>query len=505
MHKLICAPLFACFVVACAAPSAVAEKPNIVIIYADDIGYGDLSCYGATAVRTPNCDRLANEGIKFTGGYCTAATCTPSRYSLLTGEYNWRKRGTGIASGNAKMIIKPGRTTLASVLRDAGYKTAVVGKWHLGLGAGNVDWNKPISPGPRDIGFDYSYIMAATGDRVPCVYVEQGKVVGLDPDDPLYTSYRKPFPGQPTGKSHRDTLKMDWSHGHNATIINGISRIGHQKGGVAASWVDEDMADEFAGQAVKFIERNKDRPFFLFFATHDVHVPRVPHPRFVGKTKMGPRGDAIVQFDWQVGQILKTLDRLGLTDNTLVLVSSDNGPVLDDGYKDQAVTHLGQHKPAGPWRAGKYSVFEGGTRMPFIVRWPARIKPGESEAIISQVDFTATFAALTGQALADGDAPDSLNVLPALLGESDKGRDHVVQNAGGLTAIRMGDWKYIPPGNVRDNLGPWARAKIEAPGHLYNLKADPNERNNLAAKHPEKLAELRAKLEEVKAASKTRP
>lgn len=505
MHNLTCAVLFACTALTCAANQALAAKPNIVIIYADDIGYGDLSCYGATAVQTPNSDRLAEEGIKFTGGYCTAATCTPSRYSLLTGEYNWRRRGTGIASGNAKMIIEPGRTTLASVLQNAGYKTGVVGKWHLGLGAGNIDWNKPVKPNPSDIGFDYSYIMAATGDRVPCVYVEQGKVVNLDPADPLYTSYRKPYPGQPTGRSHRDTLKMDWSHGHNATIINGISRIGHQKGGKAASWVDEDMADDFTRQAVEFIERHKERPFFLYFATHDVHVPRVPHPRFVGKTKMGPRGDAIVQFDWQVGQILNTLDRLGLTENTLVLLSSDNGPVLDDGYKDQAVTHLGTHKPAGPWRAGKYSVFEGGTRMPFLVRWPARIKPGESEAIISQVDFTATFAALTGQSLADGDAPDSFNMLPSLLGESEQGRAYVMQNAGGTTAIRMGDWKYIPPGNVRDKLGPWSRAKIEAPGHLYNLKTDPNERTNLAAKHPEKLAELRAKLEEVKAATQTRP
>ena len=229
--------------------------------------------------------------------------------------------------------------------------------------------------------------MAATGDRVPTVYVENRRVVGLDPADPITVNYSAPVDEGATGKSNPELLKMAPSHGHDQTIVNGISRIGYMKGGKAALWKDEDMADDFTRRAVRFIEQQKARPFFLFFALHDPHVPRVPHPRFAGKTTMGPRGDVIVETDWSVGEILDTLDRLKLTDNTLVIFTSDNGPVVDDGYKDDAVARLGSHTPSGPFRGGKYSHFEGGTRVPFIVRWPGRVKPGTSDALISQVDF----------------------------------------------------------------------------------------------------------------------
>jgi len=483
-----------------AAAAVEARPPNIILIYADDIGYGDLGCYGATAVKTPNVDRLAREGLRFTSGYSVSATCTPSRYSLLTGEYAFRKPGTGVLPGDAAMIIEPGRPTLASILRDAGYATAVVGKWHLGLGAAGaaLDWNRPVTPGPREAGFDYSFIMAATGDRVPCVYLENQRVVGLEPADPLRVNYREPFPGEPTAMTNRAALKQNWSHGHNMAVVNGIGRIGYFTGGTNALWRDEDMADEFVRRALAFIERAQAGPFFLFFATHDIHAPRVPHERFAGATPMGPRGDALAQFDWCVGEILRILDALKLADHTLILLTSDNGPVLDDGYQDDAGEKVGNHRPAGPWRGGKYSLFEGGTRMPFLVRWPARVKPGVSDALISQVDLPATLAALAGRKPDARTMPDSLNVLPALLGESNTGRDHIVQHSGRL-ALRVGDWKYIPPGPVRDTLDASQAVVARFPeGALFHLAADPGETNNLIGQQPEKARELAARLETIR-------
>lgn len=481
--------------------AAPEHPPNIVILYADDLGYGDVGCYGATAVKTPNVDKLAATGLRFTSGYCTSATCTPSRYSLLTGEYAFRKQGTGVLPGDAGLIIEPWRTTLASILKQAGYTTAVVGKWHLGLGeTGKIDWNGDVKPGPREIGFDYSFIMAATGDRVPCVYLENQRVVGLNPMDTIEVNYKKPFSGERTGKTNRESLKMDWSHGHNMAVVNGVGRIGYMKGGQAALWKDEDMAGEFTRHALAFLERAKGKPFFLYFATHDIHVPRVPHPRFVDQTSMGPRGDAIAELDWSVGEIMKKLAELKLTTNTLVIFSSDNGPVLDDGYKDFANEKVGDHQPAGPWRGGKYSLFEGGTRVPFVVNWPGKVKPGVSEALVSQVDFCATFAALTGQKPDTRTMPDSMNVLPALLGQSPVGRDHVLQHSQSV-ALREGNWKYIPPGKVSDLLGPWQAVEIPAPGGLFDLARDTGETNNLVTEFPERAAAMRERLRRVRDAA----
>ncbi len=470
---------------ACAAP------PDIVVILADDVGYGDLGCYGATAVKTPHSDRLAREGLRFTDGYATSSTCTPSRYSMLTGEYAWRQNGTGVLPGDAALIVAPGRPTLASALKAAGYATGAVGKWHLGLGERGkpADWNGEVKPGPLEVGFDYSFIMAATGDRVPCVYVKGHRVVGLDPADPISVDYAKPFPGEPTGIDHRSELRLDWTHGHNNAVVNGIGRIGFMRGGKAALWKDEEMADTFTREAVAFIEREKAHPFYLYFATHDIHVPRVPHPRFATATTMGARGNAIAEFDWEVGEILAALDRNGLAENTLVLLTSDNGPVLDDGYADQANELRGTHQPAGPLRAGKYSLFEGGTRVPWIVRYPSRVKPGVSAALISQIDLPATFAAL-----AEAPAPatpwiDSRNALPALLGDDRAGRQHIIEHSGRL-AVRQGDWLFVTPGSVQDGLGPWNRIALPPPGGLYNLKDDIGELHNLAAEQPERVREL---------------
>jgi arylsulfatase A-like enzyme len=488
------------------APVAVAAdaKPNIVLIYADDLGYGDLSCNGATRVKTPNIDRVAGEALRFTDAHSASATCTPSRYAMLTGEYAWRRKGTGILPGNASLIIEPGRTTLPSVLHKAGYTTGVVGKWHLGLGTGDLDWNGPIKPGPLEIGFQYSFLIPATGDRVPCVYVENHRVVGLDAKDPIQVSYGKPIGNEPTGKEHPELLKMHPSHGHDMTIVNGISRIGYMSGGKAARWVDEDMADVITRKAVEFIEKNQKQPFFLYFATHDVHVPRVPHPRFVGKTDMGPRGDVIVEFDWSVGEILKTLDRLKLADNTILIVSSDNGPVVDDGYKDDAVAKLGDHRPAGPLRGGKYSAFEGGTRVPMLLRWPERVKPGVSNALVCQIDFLTSFAALTGQTVAPDDAPDSVNTLAALMGQSKVGREHLVEHAAVLS-LRQGPWKMISPGK-----GPKVQVNTNTETGqspvptLFNLDKDLGETKSLADELTDRVQQMQAFLKELRESGRTK-
>lgn len=478
-----------------------AKRPNVVLIYADDLGYGDLSCYGASKVKTPNVDQVARQGLRFTNAYATSATCTPSRFSLLTGEYAWRQKGTGIAPGNASLIIRPDRSTLPKVFQAAGYQTGAVGKWHLGLGGPEgPNWNGELKPGPLELGFTHSYIMAATGDRVPCVYVENHRVVNLDPNDPIRVDYNHKIGDWPTGRENPELLKMKHSHGHDMTIVNGVGRIGWMTGGKAALWKDEDMADVFTSQAVKFIENSHKnaQPFFLYFATHNIHVPRVPHPRFVGKSGLGPRGDAILEFDWQVGEVLKTLDRLGLTNNTIVLLSSDNGPVVDDGYQDQAVEKLGGHKPAGQLRGGKYSAFEAGTRVPLLVRWPGEVKPGVSEAPISQVDFLADFAALLKQPYNHADAMDSENQLNALLGRDLSGRAFIVEHAGTWSIVEK-NWKYIEPSNkaIFDKNTSTELGNDPKP-QLYNLTTDLGEKHNVADQYPDRVLQLKQQLQQIR-------
>ncbi|WP_437201274.1 sulfatase-like hydrolase/transferase [Planctomicrobium sp. SH664] len=472
--------------------------PNIILINADDLGYGDVGAYGSQRIPTPNIDRLAAAGLRFTNAYTTAATCTPSRYSLMTGEYAWRRQGTGVLPGDAALIIPPGSTTLPSVLQSAGYRTGVVGKWHLGLGTDQIDWNNKIAPGPLQIGFDEAFIMAATGDRVPCVYLKNDRIVGLDPADPIAVDYSAPFPGEPTGKTHPELLKMHPSHGHDMAIVNGISRIGYLKGGRAALWKDEEMADTFTAAAVEFLKQHQQDRFFLYFALHDPHVPRVPHPRFVGKTTLGPRGDAIVQADWCVGEVLNALARLNLTSKTLVIFTSDNGPVVDDGYQDDAVAKLGDHRPAGILRGGKYSRFEAGTRVPFIVSWPGRVRTGTSAAQFSQVDLLSSLATLAQQPIDPSQSRDSRDHLPVLLGDSQQGREEIIGQASGGLTIRVGRWKFIPSSKGQ----PVTRnTRIETGNspndQLYDLDADPGETNNVADQHPELVKDLKRRLEAI--------
>jgi len=476
-------------------PAKPELKPNIVIFLADDLGYGDVSCYGAKHISTPNIDRLANEGLRFTNGFATSATCTPSRYALLTGIYPWRKKAA-VLPGDAPLIIEPKTQTLPRMLQNAGYTTGVVGKWHLGLGNGNVDWNKKVSPGANETGFNYSFIQAATNDRVPCVYLENGLVVGLDPKDPISVSYKENFAGEPTGRQNPELLKMHPSHGHDFSIVNGISRIGYMKGGKSALWVDENMADTFLTKSIDFVKANQTKPFFLYYALHQPHVPRVPHSRFAGKSGMGPRGDAILEADWCIGKMLDALDEMGLAENTLIILSSDNGPVVDDGYKDQAVELLGNHTPAGPFRGGKYSMFEGGTRVPFIARWKGKINPGISDALVCQIDFLASFSALLRQKV--NETTDSKDILAALLGKSKTGRTDLVIEATGALAYKQSDWVLIPKykGESFMKLTGTETGRSEV-DQLYHLSGDLGEKINLAGKEPERLAKLKAALETI--------
>ena len=494
--------LFAVFILSfsCRPKNSVSsgEKtyPNVVLIYIDDLGYGDVSCYGATKIQTPNTDRLAATGIRFTNGHSSSASCTPSRFSMLTGGYAFRKEGTGIAPGDAAMIIDTETRTLADLFSEAGYKTGVVGKWHLGLGGENgPDWNGFITPGPQDIGFDYSFLIPATGDRVPCVYVENARVMGLDPTDPITVNYKEKIGNEPTGLENPELLKMHPSHGHNNTIVNGISRIGYMSGGKSALWVDEYMAEAITQKALNFIETNKNKPFFLYYSTHDIHVPRVPNPQFAGKSGMGPRGDAILEMDWAVGEITKKLESLGLTEKTIVIFTSDNGPVVDDGYKDKAVELLGNHKPGGPLRGGKYSAFNAGTQVPFIVSWPGRIKYETSDVLISQVDFMASFAKMLNLKLNENDALDSFEMLDQLLGKSDKNRDHIVHQGINTLALINGNWKYIVP-KKGPKISQFTNIEMgnDTLPQLYNLKNDVGETKNLAVENPEKTNELKEQL-----------
>jgi arylsulfatase A-like enzyme len=464
------------------------SKPNIIIIYLDDLGYGDLSCYGAKALQTPNIDFLGNGGLRFNNGYATSATCTPSRYALLTGVYPWRNKDAKILPGSAPLLIGIDQQTLPKILKNNGYETAVVGKWHLGLGTGIVDWNKKVSPGPNDVGFDYAYVMAATQDRVPTVYIDNGYVDGLNSNDPISVNYDKNYDGQPTGKTNSELTTMKWHHGHNGSIVNGIPRIGFVKGGAIANWKDLDIADQFLGKAQSYIKAKRNKPFFLYYAMNQPHVPRTPNQRFVGKSGLGPRGDAIIEADWCIGEIVKTLKSEGLLDNTLIVFSSDNGPVLNDGYYDDAVEKSGNHNPNGPLRGGKYSLLEAGTRVPFFTYWQGKITPAVSDALVCQIDLIASLAALVDEKIT---ISDSQNLLDVFLGRTNKGRKNLIIEANTKTAFRNGDWLMIPPYSgdavleeVNIELG---NAKEY---QLYNLKEDIGQKNNLAKKESKRLKEM---------------
>ncbi|MBE7537329.1 MAG: arylsulfatase [Opitutaceae bacterium] len=467
-----------------ASAAIAADRPNIVLILSDDVGYGDLGCYGATHVRTPNLDRLARDGARFTDAHATASVCTPTRFALLTGKYAWRVPGTGIAPGDSPLLISPETPTIASALKSAGYSTGIIGKWHLGLGATTPDFNTDLKPGPVELGFDYAFFIPATGDRVPCVFVQNHRVIDLEPTDPITVSYKGRIGNEPIGSEHQDWLKIKGDASHSDAIVNGISRIGFMTGGHRAQWVDETIADTLARQAVTFLERQKaDKPFFLLLTPHDIHEPMVPNPRFRGTSDCGWRGDVIHQLDWTVGEVLGTLDRLGLAKNTLVIFSSDNGGAVKNTYDDGTNALHDRQKPNGILRGQKGQLYEGGHRVPFLARWPGHIRAGrESSALLALVDLFPTFVDLVGGRLSTGAAPDGINLKSTLLLEAGATPRPPLVLQGNRTvyfALRDGNWKLVQTAK-----GP----------ELYDLANDLEETHNLAAAEPERVKSLTAKL-----------
>lgn len=458
-------------------------RPNVVFIMADDIGYGDLGCYGATKVKTPNLDNIAKSGVKFTDAHSAATVCTPTRYSLLSGEYSFRRPGgSGILSGEAPLAFGKSQATMPKMFQSMGYHTGVIGKWHLGLGEGKTDYNRPITAGPKEVGFDESFIIPATGDRVPCVFVENGLVVNYDPEDPIQVSFGKKIGDEPTGRENPELLKLKPVQGHLDTIINGVSRIGFMTGGKKARWVDEDIADTITGKAVKFIESNKHKPFFLYLATHDVHAPVLPHARFNGVSDCGLRGDTISQLDWSVGEVLRALKTAKIDKNTIIVFTSDNGAVDQDGYSDPR-ENLNGHRVNGMLRGTKYQLYEGGHRVPLVISWPAKMPKGKtSNALVTQTDFFASFAKLVGAKIPADAKLDSIDTSAAFFKAGTKGRESVVHHLGGFNS-RLA---------YRD--GAYVLIQMPKSWELYDVVNDLEQKNDLATTMPDKVEEMKAKL-----------
>ncbi|MCM8533364.1 MAG: arylsulfatase [Lentisphaeraceae bacterium] len=472
------------------------EKPNVIIIYADDVGYGDIHSQGAKLIPTPHIDKLAQEGLRFTDAHSSSSVCTPSRYSLLTGEYSFRNKRAKILEGTANALINETYFTMPRMFRNSGYKTAIVGKWHLGLGDGEIDWNKEVTPGPYEVGFDESFIIPATGDRVPCVYMKNNLVLGLDKEDPIEVSYKEKLRGYPIGTETPAAMTLYGADDqHAGSVINGVGRIGWMKGGQKALWNDEEMADRLVDESQKFIAKNHKDSFFLVFSAHDIHVPRIPHSRFRGVSKHGYRGDAMVQLDWCVGQLYKKCRDLGILENTIFIFSSDNGPVYDDGYKDGTkVWKFSEnveagHAASGPFNGGKYSLYEGGTRVPFIVNWKSTIKPGVSDALVSQLDLIASFAKMLDVNVPSKDARDSIDMWAVFTGDSSQGREYLIEQAVEGLSLRHNNWKYIPAANYKRTMNTAGKAM------LFNLDEDPGETKNLADVEPSKVIEMKRDLE----------
>jgi arylsulfatase A len=471
--------------------------PNVVLINVDDLGYGDLGCYGATKVKTPSIDRLAEEGCLFTDFHTASAVSSPSRYALLTGSYPCRKDFLAPVFLRSPLMIDTTQMTIAGVMEQAGYSTAIVGKWHLGFGTREpVDWNKDLKPGPLELGFDYYFGVPVVSSAPPFVYVEDHRVVGWEEDDPFVygeTAVTEHFEAKDNYDDIGGALKA-----HNI-------------------YKDRMVGTTLKDTAVSWIRRNKDHPFFLYFATTNIHHPFTPAPQFIGSSAAGRYGDYIQELDWIVGEVMKTLDEEGVSDNTMVILTSDNGGMLNQGGQD---AWKEGHRLNGNLLGFKFDAWEGGHRVPFIVRWPGKVKAGSrSEVLLCNTDLLATFAALTGYNLKDGEGVDSFNALPAILDQSDDPvRDYLIlsprqkQNV----AIRKGKWVFISsregggfPGTIigEHRLGGAAahlltgqinsdiengRIKPDAPpAQLYDLETDPSQTTNLYYKYPEVVSELR--------------
>jgi arylsulfatase A-like enzyme len=484
------------------------SKPNIVVILADDLGYGDLGCYGARKIQTPHIDRIAKEGILLTDAHAPASVCTPTRYGLITGRYCWRSwLKKGVLGPTSPLLLDKGQPTVASVLKSVGYATGCVGKWHLGLGSAHTtDFNGDIKPGPLEVGF--TYFFGEPCNRILPINIEDHRVQGLREPERIVVVQTK----DKTGKSG---TRID---------VPPSARCDGSK-----------RPKMFVEKAVAFIEKSAAGPFFLYLAPNHIHAPMTPDVRFVGTSQCGRYGDFIHELDWMVGEVLASLDRLKLADNTLVIFTSDNGGAYymhrgKDGTPNPAGGEAYQmgHRINGDLVGQKWDVWEGGHRVPFVARWPGTIKAGSrSREIVCLTDILATCAAITGQTLPENAGPDSFNLLPALLQNNTKPiRDYMVLHSGtGMFGIRQGDWMFIDGqgsgGNTMQGEPALRYADLHytntdinddgtikpgsPPGQLYDLAKDPRQTTNLYTQHPEIVERLKVLLEKCKADGHSRP
>lgn len=479
--------------------SCAAEKPNIVLINADDLGYGDVGCYGATKLQTPNIDRLASEGRRFTDAHTASAVCSPSRYGLMTGQFPLRRNFWGPLPFTNELTVDTSQPTIASVLKSVGYSTAIVGKWHLGFGKGKNDWNKPLKPGPLELGFDHYFGMPTVNSGPPFVYVENHRVVDYDASDPFVI-------GQPSV-----TQRFPEKSGYRA--IGGATKA-HER------YRDEYVGTTFAERAVAWIKRMREadrpQPFFLYLATTNIHHPFTPHPKFKGTSQCGLYGDFVHELDWIVGEVLKTLDETGFANNTLVIFTSDNGGMLNN--TGQKAWQAG-HRLNGRLLGFKFGAWEGGHRVPFIVRWPGKVPAGtESAALVSQIDLLPTFASVSGATISPNVIVDGVDQLSEFTGSATKpAREMLIisPNSPMHLTVRKGKWIYIPARDeggfqgkkIGDHLLAGAAAqqltelvnsdvvdgRIRAdapPAQLYDLHADPYQAQNVHDRYPDVVAEL---------------
>lgn len=508
------------FLLSCGAgreSRSLAEKespPNVILIYADDLGYGDLSCQGATKVQTPHIDKLAAQGRRFTDAHTVSAVCTPSRYALLTGEYPIRVDSWGPLPTLEKLLIDTTTLTVGKVFQNKGYRTACLGKWHLGFGNDTNDWQVPLGPGPNEVGFDYYWGIPFVNSGSPFVYVENKTVVGHDPDDPLVylgRNYQGDLQPSPTPTFPKE-----------ASIKSPNLFAGALK---AHEYYDDEKTGTYLTEkATDWITENKEHPFFLYFATTNIHHPFTPAPQFKGSSQAGLYGDYIHELDWMVGEIVQSLEENGLTENTVIIFTSDNGGMLNLGGR---IAVEKGHRINGDLLGFKFGVWEGGHRIPFIVKWPGKVPENTvSDQLISNVDMLATFTALTDQeqslSLVN---KNSVNVLPAFLGEEGVVREELLlaPRRPENLSLRQGKWMYIPAqgsggfGGSKPEHHAWGgpaavafvggkNSDIEngklkenaSPAQLYDLEADPNQTVNKYKAYPEIAARMDARLTELR-------
>jgi arylsulfatase A len=494
MKPVAAAVCLAVFLAGGTSHAAEGTRPNVVFLLTDDLGYGDVGCYGGK-IPTPHMDRLAAEGMRFTDAHTTSSVCTPTRYGLVTGRYNWRsKLKRGVLGGLSPRLIEPDRVTLASLLKQQGYHTACFGKWHLGMDwvvlpgkqvaelrieprelVFNVDYSQPITNGPNSVGFDYFFGISASLDMVPYTYIENDRVTELPTEDRAFPMMH--------GREERTTRQGPTAPGFDAAdVLPDLTRK-------SCEYIDQRAAAARDGE-----------PFFLYVPFASPHTPILPTEPWRGKSGMNPYADFVMENDWAVGEIVNALERNGLTENTLLVVSSDNG-CSPQAQFDELAEH--GHHPSGPLRGHKADIFEGGHRVPFIVRWPGKVAPStESDQLVCFTDMMATLADVLEIPLPPDAGEDSISFLPTLLSqETTNARDHLVSHSvNGTFAIRQGPWKLL----LCPDSGGWSAPRPGSPAardlpdvQLYNLEQDLREQNNLQGEHPERVQALTALLEEL--------